>query len=166
MKSVYIRSFSAPYFLALGLNTERYSVSLHIHSECGKILTRKTPYMDTFHAVKLKPDFIVGSYLLGQFTGEINVGWRHDCRLLIPNREGSIIIANETDINNPSTIYPINIIDSVQRKKIGDIKLETALYLRAGIYAFTENSEYFIFQSPVSTLFNELSVSLVLHHTA
>ena len=89
--------------------------------------------------------------MLGQFTGEINVGWRHDCRLLIPNHEGSIIIASETDINDPSTIYPINIIDSIQRKKIGDIKLETALYLRAGIYAITENSEYFVFQSPVST---------------
>ena len=88
--------------------------------------------------------------MLGQFTGEINLGWRHHCRLLIPNREGSIIIANETNINNPSTIYPINIIDSIQRKKIGDIKIETALYLRAGIYAFTENSEYFIFQNPVS----------------
>ena len=89
--------------------------------------------------------------MLGQFTGEINVGWRHDCRLLISNREGNIIIANETDMNNASIIYPINIIDSIQRKKIGDIKLERPLYLRAGIYAFTENSEYFIFQSPVST---------------
>ena len=89
--------------------------------------------------------------MLGQFTDEINVGWRHDCRLLISNREGNIIIANETDMNNPSIIYPINIIDSIQRKKIGDIKLERPLYLRAGIYAFTENSEYFIFQSPVST---------------
>ena len=88
--------------------------------------------------------------MLGQFAGEINLGWRHDCRLLIPNHEGSIIIASETDINNPSTIYPINIIDFVQRKKIGYIKLETALYLRAGNNAFTENSEYFIFQNLVS----------------
>ena len=60
-------------------------------------------------------------------------------------------------------IYPI---DSIQRKKIGDIKIETALYLRAGIYAFTENSEYFIFQNPVSNPFNELNISLVLHYTA
>ena len=29
-----------PHFLAFGLNTERYSVSLRIHSECGKIRTR------------------------------------------------------------------------------------------------------------------------------
>ena len=40
------------YFLAFGLNTERYLVSLHIQSECGKIRTRKTPNMDTFYAVK------------------------------------------------------------------------------------------------------------------
>ena len=33
--------FSGPYFLAFGLNTERYSISLRIQSECGKIRTRK-----------------------------------------------------------------------------------------------------------------------------
>ena len=33
--------FSGPYFPAFGLNTERYSVSLRIQSECGKIRTRK-----------------------------------------------------------------------------------------------------------------------------
>ena len=33
--------FSGPYFLAFGLNTERYGVSLRIQSECGKIRARK-----------------------------------------------------------------------------------------------------------------------------
>ena len=43
--------FSGPYFRAFRLNMERYSVSLCIQSEWGKIRTRKTPYLDTFHAV-------------------------------------------------------------------------------------------------------------------
>ena len=43
--------FSGPYFPAFGLNTERYEVSLRIQSACGKIRTRKTPYLDTFHTV-------------------------------------------------------------------------------------------------------------------
>ena len=43
--------FYGPYFPAFGLNTERCFVSLPIQSECGKIRTRKTPYLDTFHAV-------------------------------------------------------------------------------------------------------------------
>ena len=30
----------------------RYSISLHIQSECGKIRTRKIPNTDTFHAVQ------------------------------------------------------------------------------------------------------------------
>ena len=51
VKSVRIPSFSGSYFPAFALNMERYSVSLHIHSECGKIRTRKTPNTDTFHAV-------------------------------------------------------------------------------------------------------------------
>ena len=51
LKSVRIRSYSGPYFPAFGLNTERYSVSLRIQSECGKIRTRITPNTDTFHAV-------------------------------------------------------------------------------------------------------------------
>ena len=45
------RVFSGPYFATFGLNTERYRVSLRIQFECGKIRTRKTPYLDTFHAV-------------------------------------------------------------------------------------------------------------------
>ena len=32
--------FSGPYFRAFGLKTERYSVTLRIQSECGKIRTR------------------------------------------------------------------------------------------------------------------------------
>ena len=51
VKSVHIRSFSFLCFPAFGLNTERSSVSLRIHSECGKIRTRKTLNTDTFHAV-------------------------------------------------------------------------------------------------------------------
>ena len=51
MKSVRIRRFSGPYFLAFGLNTKKYRVSLRIQSECGKIRTRKTTNTDTFHAV-------------------------------------------------------------------------------------------------------------------
>ena len=51
VKSVCIRSYSGPYFPAYGPNTERYGVSLRIHSECGKIWTRITPNTDTFYAV-------------------------------------------------------------------------------------------------------------------
>ena len=36
MKSVRIRSFSGPCLPAFGLNTEIYSVSLHIQSKCRK----------------------------------------------------------------------------------------------------------------------------------
>ena len=50
-KSVRIRSYSGPHFPAFGLNTERYSVSLRIQSECGKMQTRITPNTDTFHTV-------------------------------------------------------------------------------------------------------------------
>ena len=42
---------SGPYFAAVGLNTERYEVSLHIQYECGKYGPEKTPYLDTFYAV-------------------------------------------------------------------------------------------------------------------
>ena len=58
-KSVSIRSFSGPYFPVFGLNMERYRVSLHIQSECGKIRTRKAPNTDTFNAVLLKPGRII-----------------------------------------------------------------------------------------------------------
>ena len=50
MKSVRIRSFSGPYFLAFGLSLERYGTSLRIQYECEKIRTKKTANMDTFKA--------------------------------------------------------------------------------------------------------------------
>ena len=50
-KSVRIRSYSSRHFPAFGVNTERYSVSLRIQSDCGKIWTRITPYTDTLYAV-------------------------------------------------------------------------------------------------------------------
>ena len=51
VKSVRVWSFSGMHFPAFGLNMERYSVSLRIQSECGKIGTRKTPNTYIFHAV-------------------------------------------------------------------------------------------------------------------
>ena len=51
VKGVRIRSYSGPHFLAFGLNTERYGVSLHIQSKCGKMRTRITPNADTFYTV-------------------------------------------------------------------------------------------------------------------
>ena len=47
-----IWSFSGLCFPTFGLNTERYSVSFHIQSECGKIRTRKNPNKDSFHVVQ------------------------------------------------------------------------------------------------------------------
>ena len=51
VKGVRIQSYSGPHFHAFGLNTERYSVSLRILSECGKMRTRITPNTDTFYTV-------------------------------------------------------------------------------------------------------------------
>ena len=42
--------FSGPYFPALGLNTDRYSVSIRIQPIYGKIRTRKTSETDTIYA--------------------------------------------------------------------------------------------------------------------
>ena len=39
VKSVRVRSFSSPYFPALGQNTEIYGVSLFIQSKSGKVPT-------------------------------------------------------------------------------------------------------------------------------
>ena len=52
VKSVQIWSFSGSLLPVLGLNTEIYSVNLRVQSICGKIRTRKTPYLDNFYAVK------------------------------------------------------------------------------------------------------------------
>ena len=50
IKSVRFCCFSGPYFPEIGLNTERYSVSLGIQSEFERIWTRKTLNTGTFHA--------------------------------------------------------------------------------------------------------------------
>ena len=54
VKSIRIRTSSGPSFPAFGLNMKKYSVSLRIQSEYGKIRTRKFPNTDTFLAVFIK----------------------------------------------------------------------------------------------------------------
>ena len=60
VKSVRIRSFSGPYLPALELEylSIKYEVSLHIQSECGKIRTRKTPYLGRFHTVTYQGTYV------------------------------------------------------------------------------------------------------------
>ena len=48
LKSIQIRVFSGRYFLAFGLNTERYGVSLRIQSKFGKMRTRKNSVFGHF----------------------------------------------------------------------------------------------------------------------
>ena len=50
-KSVRIPCFSGLHFPSFGLNTERYSVSLCIQSECAKMQTRITLNTDSFYSV-------------------------------------------------------------------------------------------------------------------
>ena len=53
VKSVRIRSYSALYFPAFGLNTERYFLSLRIQSECKKMQTRITKlFHSSFFKIK------------------------------------------------------------------------------------------------------------------
>ena len=51
VKSVRIRCFSDPHFLEIWLNTERCELCFRIHSECGKIRTRKAPSAYVFHVM-------------------------------------------------------------------------------------------------------------------
>ena len=75
MKSV--RSFSGQYFSTFGLNTERYSVSLHIQSKYLKIRTRKAPNTDTFQAVS--------------FFAEIAFQWKIREDLIIDHSKAKVI---------------------------------------------------------------------------
>ena len=49
--------FSGPYFPAFGLNTERYSVSLRIQSECGRIRSRKNSVFGHFSRSEIFSNF-------------------------------------------------------------------------------------------------------------
>ena len=91
--------FSCPYFLAFGLNTERYRVSLRIQSEYRKIRTRKTPNADTFHSVLTRffnsvfpifsPGFKISGLSMGQFLVKFLVLNLH-CSTKYTNTSASI----------------------------------------------------------------------------
>ena len=49
MKIIRVQSYSGPHFPAFGLNSKRYSVSVHIQSERGEIRTRISPNTETFY---------------------------------------------------------------------------------------------------------------------
>ena len=48
------RAFYGPYFPVFELNMEIYYVNLRIQSKYRKIRAKKTPYLDTFHAVNVQ----------------------------------------------------------------------------------------------------------------
>ena len=54
--------FSGPHFPAFALNTERYSVSLRIQSECGKIRTRKNSVFRHFSHSVIASEFLKQSW--------------------------------------------------------------------------------------------------------
>ena len=58
VESARIRGFYVPYFPAFGLHTERYRVSPHIPSKCGKIRSRETLNTGTFYAVLLANNLV------------------------------------------------------------------------------------------------------------
>ena len=54
-------SYAGPHFPAFALKKEKYSVSLRIQSEFGKMLTKITPNTDTFHAVCRKVFYTINN---------------------------------------------------------------------------------------------------------
>ena len=79
MKSGHILSYSGPCFPAFGLSTERYSVSVRIQSECGRIRTRITPNTGTFYEglVKMFTKLSYGVHkklLYGKTSGKLLTG--------------------------------------------------------------------------------------------
>ena len=66
VKGASIRNYSGSHFPALGLNTERYEVSLRIQSKCGKMLIKITPNVDTFYAVNILNIFETLQQIVGR----------------------------------------------------------------------------------------------------
>ena len=67
VKNFLIWSYSALHFPTFGLNTERYSISLYIHSKCGKMKIRITPIRTLFmqwEKLNSNIDFDIGCSVL------------------------------------------------------------------------------------------------------
>ena len=79
VKSVCIRRFSVPHFLAFVLNTEIYRVHLRIYSESGEMRTRKTPNIDTFNAMLTTTTIIWFTLINVNFS--INLRLRKTCQI-------------------------------------------------------------------------------------
>ena len=77
VKSVRIRSFSGRYFPAIGLNTERYGVSLRIQSKYGDKRTRKTPNTETSHRVCIAVSLKQSQQYINQYQREVKHGLRY-----------------------------------------------------------------------------------------
>ena len=117
VKSVRIRSFSGPHFLAFGLTTERYSVSLRIHSECGKMRTRIIPNTDTFYSMD-------ANYFRQKFHHRCLSG--SGIRLAVSNHETCKIM--ETFVFFGEITHPEG--DSVTLKKNKEPVTSAILFLR------------------------------------
>ena len=113
VKSVRIRSYSGPYFLAFWLNTERYRVSLYIHSDCREIRTGIALNTDTSHAVTMPSQKILlwrSYYEFSQFFSEnqffetlLSDYFEWDRIFYVPTRRGHI--SESTTVKPPNSIF-------------------------------------------------------------
>ena len=98
VKNARIRSYYGPHFPAFGLNMERYSVSLRIQSECGKIQTRITPNADTFYAMSFNLDWakpaqeVIFSTLIVRATSQKHLRRNLGARLTFNNHINEKIV--------------------------------------------------------------------------
>ena len=117
--------FSGLYFPASGLETGIYRVILRIQFEYGKIWTRKSPYLDTFHTVSnssiyllvitIQFRFACGDILLNR--EKVQKYFDHDCGFyyhsfippsLVRNCVSFKIVSRENDAITPDIIVAQN----------------------------------------------------------
>ena len=98
----------SPHFLAFGLNTERYGVSLRIKSECGKMRTAITPNTDTFYGVSFTYSLILSAHLQQAPPNFIRIKWAQRVLIwIIPVSSESVYLYNRAYFFYPSRWFQL-----------------------------------------------------------
>lgn len=105
------------------------------------VLLRQTNELLMFD--KSRKKFQIFDWKTGVFKEDLKTGWKNQAQHILASKDGNIILCGENN-NDHTKSVPLMIFDTVQRKKVGEIRQEGRMDLRPEVAVLSEDGKYFI----------------------
>ena len=85
-------------------------------------------------------------------SGKIQTGWSNKSYHMLQNQDGSIILCRGADQSDYSSKAPISVLNSVQRKKIGELKRDGVFRIEPEASILSEDGKTFVTAAEVNMI--------------